>query len=57
MKEELLQQLIEKTFNNLASPAKGNGLYTEIRNAILAAYDLGKKTGKPVRQLQPMEFE
>ena len=57
MKEELLQQLIEKTFTNLANPAKGKGLYTEIKKAITAAYDLGKKQEKPAIKLPQLEFE
>ena len=57
MKEELLQQLIERTFDNLASPAKGKGLYSEIKKAIIAAYELGKKQEKPVIKLPQLEFE
>lgn len=58
MKEEMLQQLIEKTFADLASPAKGKGLYAEIKKAIIAAYELGTRpTEKPVIKLQQLEFE
>ena len=43
MKEELLKQLVEKTFAKLACPLQGNGVYVEIQQAVMAAYNLGKK--------------
>lgn len=42
MKEEMLKQLVEKTFNKIACPLEGNGVYAEIQEAIKTAYDLGK---------------
>ncbi len=42
-KEELLKQLVEKTFAKLACPLQGNGVYAEIQKAVMDAYDLGKK--------------
>lgn len=42
MKEEKLKELVESTFRNIACPLEGKGVYTELQNAILAAYDLGK---------------
>ncbi|RYE25401.1 MAG: hypothetical protein EOP51_04230 [Sphingobacteriales bacterium] len=43
MKEELLKQLVEKTFNKLACPLQGNGVYAEIQQAVMAAYNMGKR--------------
>jgi hypothetical protein len=43
MREEMLKQLVEKTFAKLACPLQGNGVYAEIQQAIMAAYNLGKK--------------
>lgn len=43
MREELLKQLIEKTFASIASPLHGNGVYSEIQKAVMAAYNLGKR--------------
>jgi hypothetical protein len=43
MKEEMLNQLIEKTFAKLACPLQGNGVYSEIQQAVMAAYNLGKR--------------
>lgn len=42
-KEELLKQLVEKTFAKLACPLQGNGVYAEIQKAVMDAYDLGKR--------------
>ncbi len=43
MKEEMLKQLVEKTFANLSCPLQGNGVYAEIQKAVMDAYNLGKK--------------
>jgi|GEM_PF-4708600 hypothetical protein len=43
MREELLKQLIEKTFASIACPLQGNGVYAEIQKAVLTAYNLGKR--------------
>jgi hypothetical protein len=42
MKEEMLKQLVERTFNKIACPLEGNGVYAELEEAIKMAYDLGK---------------
>ncbi|RYD55815.1 MAG: hypothetical protein EOP56_14730 [Sphingobacteriales bacterium] len=42
MKEEMLKQLVERTFNKIACPLEGNGVYAELQEAIRMAYDLGK---------------
>jgi hypothetical protein len=42
MKEEILKQIVERTFEKLACPLQGNGVYAELQEAIMAAYDLGK---------------
>lgn len=41
MREEILKQLVERTFAKLACPLQGNGVYAEIQQAIMAAYNLG----------------
>jgi hypothetical protein len=43
MQEDMLKQLLENTFAKLACPLHGNGIYAELQNAIIAAYNLGKK--------------
>ena len=43
MREEILKQLVERTFAKLACPLQGNGVYAEIQQAIMAAYNLGKR--------------
>ena len=42
MKEEMLKELVERTFRNIACPLEGHGVYAELQNAITAAYNLGK---------------
>lgn len=51
MKEEMLKQLIEKTFNKIACPLEGNGVYAEIQEAIKMAYDLGKNHDEHVNAM------
>jgi hypothetical protein len=48
MKEELLTRLIEKTFERIACPLQGNGVYAEIQKAVMDAYRLGTKTQEEV---------
>jgi hypothetical protein len=43
MKEDMLKQILENTFARIACPLQGNGMYAELQNAIVAAYNLGKK--------------
>jgi hypothetical protein len=43
MKEELIKQLIEKTFAKVACPLQGNGLYSEIQKAIQEAFRIGEQ--------------
>ncbi len=45
MKKEILTQLIENTFAKLAAPAPGTGLYSELKNVILQAFELGSMQG------------
>lgn len=42
MKEEILKQIVERTFAKLACPLQGNGVYAELQEAIMKAYQLGK---------------
>jgi len=44
MKEDMLAKLIEKTFERIACPLQGNGVYAEIQKAVMDAYNLGTKT-------------
>jgi hypothetical protein len=43
MKEELLARLIDETFSKIACPLQGNGVYAEIKKAVMDAYTLGSK--------------
>lgn len=46
MKEELLKDLVEKTFAVVASPLQSNGIYAAIQKAVAMAYAIGQeKTG------------
>jgi hypothetical protein len=45
MKKELLTQLVEKTFAKLATPTPGTGLYSELKNVINQAFELGSHFG------------
>jgi len=50
MKEEMLKQLVERTFAKLANPLEGNGVYSEIQNAIQEAYAIGERNAPPSEQ-------
>jgi len=52
MKEEILKQLVERTFNKIACPLEGNVVYAELQEAIEMAYELGKK--QPEAMIMPM---
>lgn len=54
MKEELLRELVDKTFRNISCPLEGNGVYAELQNAISAAYNLGKDEDGLVPALAPV---
>ncbi len=45
MKKELLTQLIEKAFAKLATPTPGTGLYSELKNVVTQAFELGSHYG------------
>lgn len=45
MKKELLTQLIERAFAKLATPTPGTGLYSELKNVVTQAFELGSKFG------------
>lgn len=54
MKEKGLQELIEQTFDRLSCPFRSQGVYTEIYQAMIRAFELGQEiTGnrKPTRVL------
>lgn len=42
MKDSALRNLADKTFQNIANPLKGNGVYAEIMKAVQEAYLMGK---------------
>jgi hypothetical protein len=42
MEQSVLMEIIERTFSKLSCPMENNGVYAEIRNAILEAYRLGQ---------------
>lgn len=42
MKQKLLREIIERTFAKIACPVEGNGVYAEIKKAIIEAYSLGR---------------
>lgn len=52
-REEILKNLIEKTFANIACPLNGNGLYAELQKAITEAYSIGQLETQP----QPVMVE
>jgi len=52
MKDSALRNLADKTFQNIANPLKGNGVYAEIVKAIQEAYAMGK-SGKQML-MQPI---
>jgi hypothetical protein len=54
MREELLKQLIEKTFAKIACPLQGNGVYAELQKAVMTAYNLGKKQEENIDNLLQM---
>lgn len=56
MKEEILKQIIDRTFEKLACPLQGNGVYAEIQEAIMTAYDLGKNQEELVMEYVPANF-
>ncbi|MBL7719534.1 MAG: hypothetical protein JNL72_11900 [Flavipsychrobacter sp.] len=45
MNTELLSHLVDQTFAKLSTPAPGTGLYTELKNVISKAFELGKQLG------------
>lgn len=53
MKEELLRELVDKTFRNISCPLEGKGVYAELQNAISAAYSMGKGEEGFVQELTP----
>lgn len=50
MNEDMLKQLVERTFSKLANPAKGFGMYAELQKAIMLAYHLGKNEAEHLMQ-------
>jgi len=55
MKEHTLKELLEKTFDKLACPAKGHGMYTELEKALLEAYNMGKAQQEAHHLIKPKE--
>jgi hypothetical protein len=42
MEQAVLKEIIERTFANLCCPLESNGVYNEIKKAILEAYSVGR---------------
>lgn len=54
MKENILKQLVDNTFLKIACPLNGHGLYAELQNAVLEAYNMGKAGMNNIREIVPM---
>ncbi len=57
MKEQMLQQLVEKTFAKVACPLHGNGLYAELQKAITEAFTMGEKQQSAQERMIPAMAE
>jgi hypothetical protein len=55
MKQDTLKELIEKTFEKLACPANGHGMYSEIEKALMEAYNIGKAQQEGHHMIKPNE--
>ncbi|RYZ54180.1 MAG: hypothetical protein EOP49_05735 [Sphingobacteriales bacterium] len=55
MKEHTLKDLLEKTFDKLACPAKGHGMYSELEKALIEAYNMGKAQQEAHHMIKPKE--
>lgn len=55
MKEHTLKDLLEKTFDKLACPAKGHGMYSELEKALIEAYNMGKAQQESLHIIKPMD--
>jgi hypothetical protein len=55
MEEDMLKQLVEKTFAKLASPAHGYGMYAELEKALMEAYNIGKAQQESLHMIKPRE--
>lgn len=55
MKQDIIKDLLEKTFSKLASPAKGHGMYAELEKALMEAYNIGKAHQEGHHVIKPRE--
>ena len=55
MKQDIIQELLEKTFAKLACPAQGHGMYAELEKALFEAYNIGKAHQEGHHMIKPKE--
>jgi hypothetical protein len=55
MKQDMIKDLLEKTFTKLACPAKGHGMYAELEKALREAYNIGKAHQERQHLIKPNE--
>lgn len=55
MKQDIIQELLEKTFAKLACPAQGHGMYAELERALKEAYNIGKAHQEGHHAIKPDE--
>jgi len=55
MKQDIIKELLEKTFAKLACPAQGHGMYSELEKALIEAYNIGKAHQEGHHSIKPNE--
>ncbi|HRO43192.1 MAG TPA: hypothetical protein PL009_10185 [Flavipsychrobacter sp.] len=55
MKQDIIKDLLEKTFSKLACPAQGHGMYSELEKALIEAYNIGKAHQEGQHRIKPKE--
>lgn len=55
--EDIIANIVEKTFTKLSYRMSGVGMYDELKNAISEAYKLGKAKRKRLKDQQVIELK
>jgi len=55
MKQDMIKDLLEKTFTKLACPVQGHGMYAELEKALKEAYNIGKAHQERQHLIKPNE--
>ncbi|HTM65596.1 MAG TPA: hypothetical protein VL093_04700 [Flavipsychrobacter sp.] len=55
MKQDMIKDLLEKTFTKLACPVQGHGMYAELEKALKEAYNIGKAHQERQHTIKPNE--